>query len=193
MLFSDYLKSVQLLNQEQFLVTYSVPALLFHSRAENLPDNDHGKTDAWLDHRTITLDETPSKTAEDKTIVFLRKSTRNPFKDIITIGRASNNDIVINKATISKAHAFLAYKNATWQIMDQQSSNSTYVDGTKLAPKVAHTLHDNSIIQFGFEVHASFYSPKGLWSYIQIHQPEKYSAYFSKTKHYDQSLSILGD
>jgi len=191
--FSDYLKSVQLLSEEQFLRIHAVPALIFCSQTENFPDSDDNKkTDAWLEHKTV-FSETSSETTNHKTIAFLRKSNRNPFKDFITIGRAANNDVVLNKATISKAHAFLVQKGLMWQITDQKSSNSTYVDGNKLEPLQPYHLHDNSVIRFGFEVQASFYSPNGLWSYIQIYQPEKYQKLFSNVKHLNKNLSAFGD
>jgi hypothetical protein len=191
--FSDYLKSAQLLSEEQFLRIHSAPALLFYSQTETFPDHDEcKKTDSWLEHKTV-FSETTTKATNQKTIAFLRKSDRNPFKDLITVGRAANNDIIINKATISKAHAFLVKKDLMWQITDQKSSNSTYVDSNKLKPMEPYHLHDNSVIQFGFEVQASFYSPEGLWSYIQIYQPEKYQQLFSKVKHLNKNLSAFGD
>jgi hypothetical protein len=51
----------------------------------------------------------------------------------ITVGRADNNDIVINASGVSKRHAvFIPRKDGTVHLADLGSSNGTTVNGTKL-------------------------------------------------------------
>ncbi|HZU99743.1 MAG TPA: FHA domain-containing protein, partial [Planctomycetota bacterium] len=59
---------------------------------------------------------------------FLAKSHRNPFSGMITIGRASNNDIQLLVSSVSKFHASFAFLAGAWTIADQNATNGTFVD-----------------------------------------------------------------
>jgi pSer/pThr/pTyr-binding forkhead associated (FHA) protein len=105
-------------------------------------------------------------------VEFLNKSQRNPFSDMITIGRADNNDIIIKNSTVSKIHASLHLNNVkkVWQITDRRSTNKTFLDGGKLEPEKAYDLYDNARIVFGTIVQACFYQPTALWSLLRLRQ-----------------------
>jgi pSer/pThr/pTyr-binding forkhead associated (FHA) protein len=47
------------------------------------------------------------------------------------IGRGSNADLVINEATISRAHALIGYDGDRVFVQDLGSTNGTLVNGTK--------------------------------------------------------------
>jgi adenylate cyclase len=44
-------------------------------------------------------------------------------KDIASIGRANDNDIVLNDFSVSRRHAFIKRENEEWVIVDNQSTN----------------------------------------------------------------------
>lgn len=57
----------------------------------------------------------------------------------VTIGRSSDNNIVFSQKDISSSHAFLAKKkNGSIVLVDNGSSNGTYVNGHRIT---LHTLH----------------------------------------------------
>ncbi|HZJ67176.1 MAG TPA: FHA domain-containing protein, partial [Kofleriaceae bacterium] len=56
-----------------------------------------------------------------------------PSSGILTIGRASRCDVVIDSGSVSRHHANLAISGEI-QIEDAGSSNGTFVDGAKLPP-----------------------------------------------------------
>ena len=58
--------------------------------------------------------ERPEQTtkADLLTVLFVVKSTRNPFLAMITVGRAANNDLVLNDPTISKVHAHITWASS---------------------------------------------------------------------------------
>ena len=66
------------------------------------------------------------------------------------IGRLSGsqedqiNSIVIDKKTISRQHAVIEYKNHSFWIMDQGSSNGTFLNGRRVANKM-QVKHDDTI------------------------------------------------
>lgn len=53
-------------------------------------------------------------------------------KDVITIGRTRENDLVINNIKVSRQHARLEKLGNDWFIKDLDSSNGTFVNGKKI-------------------------------------------------------------
>jgi translation elongation factor P/translation initiation factor 5A len=65
--------------------------------------------------------------------VPLVKTSRNVFSSKITVGRATNNDVIIRAQMISKAHAtFLLDDGDRVKLMDMGSANGTMVNGRRL-------------------------------------------------------------
>jgi len=50
----------------------------------------------------------------------------------ISIGRLDDNDVCLPKTNVSKRHARLIYKDQRYIIVDQQSTNGTFVNGRKI-------------------------------------------------------------
>ena len=48
----------------------------------------------------------------------------------VKIGRAADNDLVLEESTISRYHAELSYENGTWHLCDLDSTHGTLLDGT---------------------------------------------------------------
>lgn len=101
-------------------------------------------------------------------VQFLVKSTRNPFRDMITVGRSSNNDLVLVQPTVSKVHATFVRDDSGWSIIDPGSTNGTSVDGRRLERGKAARLHDNTRVQLGSDVVAHFFTPLALLDYVQL-------------------------
>ena len=53
-------------------------------------------------------------------------------KPQITLGRSQGNDIVIPEKTVSGNHATLINENGNWFILDNNSTNGTFVNGTRV-------------------------------------------------------------
>lgn len=66
---------------------------------------------------------------------------------IIKIGKADDNDFVVNEPHVSRHHARLVHEDAEyWLLEDMGSTNGTYVNGTQVAKKRVN-LHD--VIKLG--------------------------------------------
>ena len=63
----------------------------------------------------------------------LAKSGKNPWKDRILIGRATNNDVVLRDASVSKVHARALQRDGQWVVTDAGSTNGTWADGVPVA------------------------------------------------------------
>ncbi len=68
-------------------------------------------------------------------------------KDVMTIGRDVNNDIVINDAEVSRNHGRLTSQSGGYLIEDLASTNGTFVNGQRLiGPKL---LNPSDVIGLG--------------------------------------------
>lgn len=55
-----------------------------------------------------------------------------------TIGRSDSNLICYANQIVSRVHAVLHWKNGVWEIIDQNSSNGTYVNGERVRSRELH-------------------------------------------------------
>jgi hypothetical protein len=68
-------------------------------------------------------------------------------KDVMTIGRDMNNDLVINDAEVSRNHGRLTSQSGGYLIEDLASTNGTFVNGQRLiGPKL---LNPGDVVGFG--------------------------------------------
>jgi len=66
--------------------------------------------------------------------------------NVISIGRASNNDVVINNMGVSSQHAIISKKNDLFYIEDLNSTNGTFVNSQKITSQQRVNLQDTIII-----------------------------------------------
>ncbi len=57
-----------------------------------------------------------------------REQVYTALKEVLTIGRANDNDIVLNDFSVSRRHAYLKKEDGTWVIHDNQSTNGVRVN-----------------------------------------------------------------
>jgi pSer/pThr/pTyr-binding forkhead associated (FHA) protein len=70
-------------------------------------------------------------------------------KKIVTLGRATGNDIILNDDYASRFHAKLEYSNNDIYVTDLNSKNGTRINKLKLEPYKPHLLKDNDEIIIG--------------------------------------------
>jgi hypothetical protein len=78
-------------------------------------------------------------------LVKSRYSPRGP----VTIGRTSENDVVIPEYSVSRKHCFIATVNESYRITDFGSANGTLVDGTEIGKLTPHALRGGEILTLG--------------------------------------------
>lgn len=71
----------------------------------------------------------------DRPLVLPVRKHQSVFADMITLGRASNNDIVVRSTQISKFHAFFRETSELFELADAGSLNGTWIDSVRLVPK----------------------------------------------------------
>ncbi len=70
-------------------------------------------------------------------------------KPVFTLGRAPDNDLVLNYPTVSNHHARLEQRGALYQVIDLGSTNGTAVNGQRLAPQQPQPLKPGDILRIG--------------------------------------------
>jgi len=104
----------------------------------------------------------------DPLAVVVEKTKDNAFKQRVSIGRTSNNDIVLDDASVSRFHAWLQQEEDTgaWCVVDAGSRNGTTLAGKRLPAKKAVRLSDGQAVKVG-AISLVFYSPNGFLAFLK--------------------------
>lgn len=68
---------------------------------------------------------------------------------VVTVGQSAVNEVVLADDSVSRRHARLEYEAGAWHVTDLDSTNGTYLNGTRLEPNVATPLPYGANIRFG--------------------------------------------
>jgi serine/threonine-protein kinase len=66
-------------------------------------------------------------------------------KPVLTIGRRTDNDVVVPEATVSGQHCSVTWQSGSWLIEDLGSTNGTYVDHTYERKKQVNLMHGGEV------------------------------------------------
>jgi hypothetical protein len=108
-------------------------------------------------------------------VVPLDKTGRNEFEEAVTLGRATNNDVVVLYPSVSKLHAVFridAEKEA-FTVTDADSSFGTVIGTRQIEPGQPATLYSGVAVVFGKAVRSNFFTPGDLYEYIKIQRKFK--------------------
>lgn len=76
-----------------------------------------------------------------------RPQERYDLTAATTIGRAADNQVVLNHATVSRQHARIQFAGDAFQVFDLGSANHTFVNDKQVIEPV--TLADGDVVRFG--------------------------------------------
>jgi hypothetical protein len=113
-----------------------------------------------------TLPGVPSPVDPGALAFPVTKSDRNPFAHMITIGRARNNDIIIEAQFVSKVHAVIETAAAGYTLRDHASKNGTLLDGRRLVGEERAPLANGARIQLAPGISLGFWTPQELFEIL---------------------------
>ena len=68
----------------------------------------------------------------------------------LNVGRASDNELMLNDASVSKIHgALLMTSEGTLLVADTGSTNGTYINGRRIAYGESRLIEDGDVVGFG--------------------------------------------
>lgn len=67
----------------------------------------------------------------------------------LKVGRHSECDVVINNVNTSRHHATFFFKNDTWYVCDEGSTNKTYINSLPIQPHKKYKLYVGDVLSFG--------------------------------------------
>jgi pSer/pThr/pTyr-binding forkhead associated (FHA) protein len=96
------------------------------------------------------MEEPPGVTG--RAAVILPDGGERELTSDVTIGRLEENDVALDKPTVSRRHALISRREGRWFVEDRGSSNGTYLNGTRIQPGVPLPLRHADRIAIGDEL-----------------------------------------
>ena len=72
-------------------------------------------------------------------------------KSLFSIGKGTDNDFVIDNKAVSRRHAVVQIQNGDYFLIDKESTNFTYLNGSRLEKEVPYKLASNDSIRMADE------------------------------------------
>ncbi|MEO8177527.1 MAG: FHA domain-containing protein [Deltaproteobacteria bacterium] len=142
---TDYLRKARALTAEAFRQLH--PHHFLYKHTKHVRDTGQSEQDIDYATRTLSLNFDPLPGLAQ--LVEVKKNPDNPFPDRITIGRATNCDVVIRLAFVSKVHAHLIMDGAKLSLRDNKASNFTFHNHRRIEPGSARPIQLGDILSFG--------------------------------------------
>jgi hypothetical protein len=139
-----YLELASALDRNEFIARHPGYFLLKRpSGAAQPKESDFG-------FATVAIQVNVDPFAKEWRIVPVAKRASNPFPERLTVGRATNCDVVLRVPFVSKVHAHILMKNdGTMALHDNKPSNFTFHNQRKVAPDATEKLELGDSVGFG--------------------------------------------
>ncbi len=82
-------------------------------------------------------------------VIFLEKTKDNVMQRRVTVGRTSNNDVVLDDGSVSRFHAWFEKNEQGWWVADAGSKNGTSVSGKALPARQAKLVTSGTRVKIG--------------------------------------------
>ncbi len=152
------------LGRDEFLAA-AAPAALVRYRPTDLTGADSSDRTLSLTDETLPMGRVVLADLVDFDVYPMVKKPGASFPDRITVGRTSNNDIVVVDASISRLHAYVRPQGATWVVADGGSKNGSWLKGEPLEPRRERPLSSRTILRLG-DVDMTFYLAADLFAVL---------------------------
>nr|HEX4313306.1 FHA domain-containing protein [Kofleriaceae bacterium] len=151
------------LGRDEFLAVAAPGALVRYRGASEEDDALSTVTiEETVEDATMPITRMPLAAGEIEVEVFpLVKKPGASFPDRITIGRTTNNDIVIADHSISRLHAYVR-RTGGWLVADAGSKNGSSLRGAKLDARKEQALVSRAVLRLG-DVDLTFYEAADLF------------------------------
>jgi hypothetical protein len=143
-------------NPDDFARKLEGPFLLFEPRAPSLDDSGE-----MYRFKTISSAGPVTISSGEPVVFTIQKTKDNAFQRGVTVGRTTNNDLVLDDPSVSRFHAWFQLDDDRWFVVDAVSKNGTYLQGQPLKPKQPTPIAEEAKIRFG-TVEVTYLTANGL-------------------------------
>ena len=160
-------RNLAALGRDEFLAS-AAPAAFVRFRAiddTNEPIDQTLSMDHDIDEETMPIGKVTLGDLVNMEIYPLVKKPGASFADRITIGRTSNNDIVVADASISRLHAYVRRDGKNWVVADGGSKNGSWLKGVPLEARRERPLETRGVLRLG-DVDLTFYLAADLYNVL---------------------------
>lgn len=157
------------LGRDEFLAAAAPAALVrYRSREYGLESAEQTLTlDQDSEYATVeeTMPHGKLTESEDRALEVypLLKKPGASFVDRITIGRTTNNDIVVADHSVSRLHAYVKQHGNGWVVADAGSKNGSWLHGVALEARRERLLPSRVVLRLG-DVDLTFYVAADLFA-----------------------------
>ena len=146
----------QALLGERFVARYPHPWLVRESSERN---------PATSSDATMRMPAPAAAVQEDAGLAIALEPARAGAAQV-TLGRGHGCDVDLTEGTLSQLHCAFHRSDAGWLIEDLGSTNGTWLDGVRLAPREPVPVADGQRIQTA-QLHFTFHDSTGLWRRLE--------------------------
>jgi len=160
-------RNLAALGRDEFLAS-AAPAAFVRFRAIDASEDEIDQTlsmDQEVVEETMPIGKVTLGDVVNMEIYPLVKKPGASFPDRITIGRTSNNDIVVADASISRLHAYVKRDGKQWVVADGGSKNGSWLKGASLEARRERPLESRNVLRIG-DVDLTFYLASDLYSVL---------------------------
>jgi len=160
------------MSREAFARQYPHPFLVAENPGEGgggggrgRRQSDHFQTVAGLPDVRLVMAE-----AEARVVYPVKKSGRNHFGDMITVGRADNNDVIISVQSVSKFHAYVNkdLDGDGYVLCDAGSTFGTSVRGRWLEADKPVQVNSGDRVTLGEKVVLTFFQAGDFYDHLRL-------------------------
>jgi len=169
---AEYMKKAAGLTSRLFLQKFECPVLLWPQAGDWIEDTTFQFETFSGDYSDELPGEiSPSTESQiyETLVIEIRKRASSAPVNMICVGRASNNDIVLANSTVSKLHTYFVVSDqgGSYEIVDANSTNGTIVNNSRLVPYKNQSLFNRDHIQFGPSIHMMYFTSQGFYDLLQ--------------------------
>jgi hypothetical protein len=155
-------------SKEKFLGKFHDPFLVVDLGGLVADSHDFRTLASTSQERPTELREKAAAAAPRPVVAILTKTGRNSFNNMITLGRAGNNDVVVPHASISKFHSFFRkdFSTGLLSVWDAGSKYGTSVNGILVKQGQGAPLESGATLVLARSVPATYFTPDEFYEYM---------------------------
>lgn len=169
---AEFLKEASGLTASLFQTKYKYPVLLWPQAGDWMEDTAF-QFETFSSEYSDELPEEISPSTESQIyetlVIEIAKHASSAPVNMICLGRAANNDIVVANKTVSKLHTYFvpSEEGNSCEIVDANSTNGTVVNHKRLVAYKNKTLFNRDSIHFGPSIHMVYLTSEGFYDLLQ--------------------------